>query len=767
MVEVCTRKKSYCSDECNTEQPQQESNELCLSQRAAWWNELRDSRERTFVSNRGGGLLNSLVNLSLKGCSQLHRTDVVLRKGCTTGLRVSPRGPLPLPGKVRRATSYAGSSSGSSPQRSNTTAASLCSLDAANQPQQPVPAGRAAAGTAGTAARAQSPAADASTKVSHGRSCSYSSGSSAVGGMGGDSSHGSSPPSSVGTAYEANRAASSKITLLEDPCDMRFWSVPSMPPRSFSDRTTGGQGQWKGGSGLNAGSPPPMVTERLAFGVSTAIGVRSTMEDFAFALPLAHPSGVDSELLQAACFGVFDGHGGAEVAQSLAEHVPGRIQENVHQIIEFGPQHIAEVLMGHESLLRRLTEPWIVESSQADTTSPCAPNLISPCPVVWEEEHLGRRMHAQTMGRQQQQQEQQPQYASLQEQQQQEQRKQRLQQRVQEAQELQRLVALQELDLPGPTAALLLEEAMAAAEAEEEEIEAATKRPPGGGSAGMQAESPPQHGQQQHKEEQQQQQQQQQQQDGPSPPPGLPPEFEAGDPGSTALVVTIVGDRLFCANVGDCRLLVAELDPTTNTVIPRRVTCDHNSQHPGEAARLAALSVSVSEDGYVGGQEGWLQVSRSIGDFSVKRALGEEIILSEPELHTLRLTENMLFAVAVSDGITNKLSDETIVNQVCRFLSEVPPARKEAAAAAAAAAAVEVYPEGPDSPSSVPPPRPLPLNNDPHHAASQLVQYAINAADSDDNCAVVVVSFKDTPPPVPRRPRLFQRKAATTGQTTI
>eukprot|EP00967_Tisochrysis_lutea_P127011 scaffold215547_cov24-Tisochrysis_lutea.AAC.2 len=63
------------------------------------------------------------------------------------------------------------------------------------------------------------------------------------------------------------------------------------------------------------------------------------MQDFAFALPLAHPSGVDSELLQAACFGVFDGHGGAEVAQSLAEHVPGRIQENVHQIIEFGPQH--------------------------------------------------------------------------------------------------------------------------------------------------------------------------------------------------------------------------------------------------------------------------------------------------------------------------------------------------------------------------------------------------------------------------------------------
>lgn len=54
---------------------------------------------------------------------------------------------------------------------------------------------------------------------------------------------------------------------------------------------------------------PTLATERLAFGVSTAIGVRSTMEDFAFALPLAHPLGPggDGAPLRAACFGVFDG----------------------------------------------------------------------------------------------------------------------------------------------------------------------------------------------------------------------------------------------------------------------------------------------------------------------------------------------------------------------------------------------------------------------------------------------------------------------------
>lgn len=49
--------------------------------------------------------------------------------------------------------------------------------------------------------------------------------------------------------------------------------------------------------------------------------------------------------------------------------------------------------------------------------------------------------------------------------------------------------------------------------------------------------------------------------------------------------------------------------------IPSNIYHCLNANRQGEAARLAALSVSVSAEGYVGGQEGWLQVSRSIGDF--------------------------------------------------------------------------------------------------------------------------------------------------------
>lgn len=45
------------------------------------------------------------------------------------------------------------------------------------------------------------------------------------------------------------------------------------------------------------------------------------VQDFAFALPLVHPSGVDCELLQAACFGVFDGEMRGWAACSLSRSV--------------------------------------------------------------------------------------------------------------------------------------------------------------------------------------------------------------------------------------------------------------------------------------------------------------------------------------------------------------------------------------------------------------------------------------------------------------
>ena len=43
-------------------------------------------------------------------------------------------------------------------------------------------------------------------------------------------------------------------------------------------------------------------------------------------------------------------------------------------------------------------------------------------------------------------------------------------------------------------------------------------------------------------------------------------------------------------------------------------------------------------------------MTRSIGDHSTKDALGHDVILSEPELHTHEIGPQTLFAVAASDG---------------------------------------------------------------------------------------------------------------------
>ncbi|GFH15416.1 PPM-type phosphatase domain-containing protein, partial [Haematococcus lacustris] len=185
---------------------------------------------------------------------------------------------------------------------------------------------------------------------------------------------------------------------------------------------------------------------------------------------------------------------------------------------------------------------------------------------------------------------------------------------------------------------------------------------------------------------------------------------------------------MYVANVGDCRLVLGELDPATSQVRARRVTRDHTAtSHPEEAARLAELKVAVDEEGY---HAGVLQVSRSIGDFSTKQALGESVILSTPELHSEALGPDTLFAIACSDGITCAMEDNTMVMLVCQYLNE-----RLASGA----------------------------TNCAQHASRQLVQYAINVKGSDDNASAVVIVFTDLPPPPPLRPKRWRAAPATSS----
>lgn len=113
------------------------------------------------------------------------------------------------------------------------------------------------------------------------------------------------------------------------------------------------------------------VPQRVEMGLATDMGARNCMEDFAFAVPLkahgghmdhhlrhhssehsGHPHGSHVRFTHAVCFGVFDGHGGAEIAESLAAHVPSGIQTRAEHIAVHGPQHVGEILAAQERRLR-------------------------------------------------------------------------------------------------------------------------------------------------------------------------------------------------------------------------------------------------------------------------------------------------------------------------------------------------------------------------------------------------------------------------------
>eukprot|EP00798_Chlamydomonas_sp_ICE-L_P015835 gene15837-21960_t len=89
-----------------------------------------------------------------------------------------------------------------------------------------------------------------------------------------------------------------------------------------------------------AAEEPVWLPETVTCGLCCEQGARASNEDMAFALeiyekPMEHGSG-DSPMSQpfsrAACFGVFDGHGGVEAAEYMTQNVPGSISNGYSHI---------------------------------------------------------------------------------------------------------------------------------------------------------------------------------------------------------------------------------------------------------------------------------------------------------------------------------------------------------------------------------------------------------------------------------------------------
>lgn len=160
--------------------------------------------------------------------------------------------------------------------------------------------------------------------------------------------------------------------------------------------------------------------------------------------------------------------------------------------------------------------------------------------------------------------------------------------------------------------------------------------------------------------------------------------------GSTAVIVLLVGNKMYCANVGDARAIMCRQGEAID------LSVDHKAKRPDEQERIK------SQGGYIvyGRVLGRLAISRAFGDYDCKniempkKALadgqgdGQEIeseekvirnfIMSEPEIHVIDINpQTDDFFLLASDGLFDRFSSQECVSIVSKKLQMLPYMEQE------------------------------------------------------------------------------------------
>uniref|UniRef100_A0A0N5A867 protein-serine/threonine phosphatase n=1 Tax=Syphacia muris TaxID=451379 RepID=A0A0N5A867_9BILA len=140
--------------------------------------------------------------------------------------------------------------------------------------------------------------------------------------------------------------------------------------------------------------------------------------------------------------------------------------------------------------------------------------------------------------------------------------------------------------------------------------------------------------------------------------------------GSTAVVVIIKDNKIYCGNVGDSRAVVSVRG------VAKPLSLDHKPVNANERQRIYAAG------GYVelNRVNGNLALSRALGDFSFKtdldRSAEEQIITAYPDVTVEKLTDDHEFLILACDGIWDVMSNQEVVDFCRKFLSSGQPPEK-------------------------------------------------------------------------------------------
>lgn len=144
---------------------------------------------------------------------------------------------------------------------------------------------------------------------------------------------------------------------------------------------------------------------------------------------------------------------------------------------------------------------------------------------------------------------------------------------------------------------------------------------------------------------------------------------EGPSSGCTAVVAVLQGSRLYVANAGDSRCVLAR----QGTAIAMSI--DHKPELADELARIQSAGGFVSE----GRVNGNLNLSRCLGDLEFKSnpALPPEqqILTAAPEIKSLQLTPADDFIVMCCDGIWDILTSQQCVDFIYQRIGKEPLVR--------------------------------------------------------------------------------------------
>ncbi|CAH1404005.1 unnamed protein product [Nezara viridula] len=134
--------------------------------------------------------------------------------------------------------------------------------------------------------------------------------------------------------------------------------------------------------------------------------------------------------------------------------------------------------------------------------------------------------------------------------------------------------------------------------------------------------------------------------------------------GSTAIVIVIKNNTLYCANVGDSRAVAYVNGGTVS------LSEDHKPTLPGERSRILEAGGWVEQERV----NGSLALSRAFGDFQFKadplKPPEKQIVSPFPDVVTKHLSTDWKFLIIACDGIWECLTNEEVTNFIKVRLDE-------------------------------------------------------------------------------------------------